>query len=200
LSVTNCLRLCLYADADFAGCPGTLRSTSGAQIQIEGSYTRFPIMARSIRQSAVANSTPDAELAALATAFRAMTIPAIDLWEVVLPVPVTCSDHEDNSACISVVTTGKNPTMRYIGRTQGINIQLLHEFLGTVNPDCPCAMVKTESADMVADVHTKGFTKSGEWNHVCRNANMFYAKDFDEVFKDHLVYFDEQKGVKEANI
>ena len=79
-----------YADADFAGCPRTLRSTSGAQIQIEGSHTRFPIMARSIRQSAVANSTPDAELAALAMAFRAMTIPAIDLWEVLLPVPVTC--------------------------------------------------------------------------------------------------------------
>ena len=26
----------VYADADFAGCPRTLRSTSGAQIQIEG--------------------------------------------------------------------------------------------------------------------------------------------------------------------
>ena len=157
-------------------------------------------MARSIRQSAVANLTPDAELAALAMAFRAMTIPAIDLWEVLLPVPVTCYVHEDNSACISVVTTGKNPTMRYIGRTQGINIQLLHEVLGTINPDCPCSMVKTQSADLVADVHTKGFTKSDEWNHVCRNANMFYAKDFDEVFGDHSIYFDKQKDAKKENI
>ena len=39
----------VYADADFAGCPRTLRSTSGAQIHIEGSCTRFPLFARSIR-------------------------------------------------------------------------------------------------------------------------------------------------------
>jgi hypothetical protein len=189
-----------YADADFAGDPRTLRSTSGAQIQIEGSHTRFPIIARSIRQAAVANSTPDAELAALAMAFRSMAIPMLDLWEVLLPVHVECYVHEDTSACISVVCTGKNPTMTYIGRTQGINIQLLHEFLGTVNPDCPCSLVKTESADMVADIHTKGFTKADEWRHVCRNANMFYAQDFVEALAKHSEYFDKQKGTAASNI
>ena len=42
-----------YADADFAGCARTLRSTSGAQLQVEGSFTCFPVMAHSIRQSLV---------------------------------------------------------------------------------------------------------------------------------------------------
>ena len=116
----------------------------------------------------------------------------IDLWDVLLPVEVECYIHEDNSACISVVTTGKNPTMRYIGRTQGINIQLLHEFLGTVNPDCPCNLVKTDSVDMVADIHTKGFTKADEWKHVCRNACMIYASDFAVAFKCHVEYFEKQ--------
>ena len=145
-----------YADADFAGCPRTLRSTSGAQIQIEGPHTRFPVCAQSKRQTAVANSTPDAELSAIAMLFRNMCVPAIDLWATLQPCPVTVFIHEDNAACISVLSTGKNPTMRYIGRTQGINIQLLHEFVGTVNPDCPCALVKTESDFMVADVHKIG--------------------------------------------
>ena len=54
----------VYADADFSGCPRTLRSTSGAQIHIEGSNTHFPSLARSIRQQATAYSTPNAELAA----------------------------------------------------------------------------------------------------------------------------------------
>ena len=54
-----------YADAVFAGCPRTLRSISGAQIQLEGPNTRFPLVARSIRQQAVANSTPDAKLSSL---------------------------------------------------------------------------------------------------------------------------------------
>ena len=59
----------VYADADFAGCPRTLRSTSGAQMQIEGANTRFPLFARSVRQQAVAHSIPDAELAAINMAF-----------------------------------------------------------------------------------------------------------------------------------
>ena len=88
------------------------------RIQFEGPNTRFPLLARSIRQQCVANSTPDAELAAIALAFRVMAIPALDLWDELLPVPVKVFVHEDNAACISVICSGKNPTMWYIGRTQ----------------------------------------------------------------------------------
>ena len=152
-----------YADADFAGCTRTLRSTSGAQIQIEGPNTRFPLYARSVRQQAVAHSTLDAELATINMLFRMMMVPAMDMWSCLSPLPIICFVHEENSACISVICSGKNPTMRHIGRTQGINIQMLHEFVGMINSDAPCALVKTESADMVADIHTKGFTNAEEW-------------------------------------
>ena len=188
-----------YADADFAGCPRTLRSTSGAQIQIEGPNTRFPLFARSIRQQAAANSTPDAELAAINMAFRVMIVPALDLWEVLLPCSVICFAHEENSACISVICSGKNPTMRYIGRSQGINIQILHEYLGIDNPDCPCYLIKTDSKDMVADIHTKGFIDPADWIHVCQNANMFYGVDLDDVVKPHVEYFLRQKEVEKSN-
>jgi len=58
------VQLHVYANADFAGCPRTLRSTSGAQIHIEGSCARFPVFPGSIRQQATAFCTPVAELAA----------------------------------------------------------------------------------------------------------------------------------------
>ena len=47
------LGLHTYADANFAGCPRTLRSTSGGQMHLEGPRSRFPIAARSVRQPCV---------------------------------------------------------------------------------------------------------------------------------------------------
>ena len=89
--------------------------------------------------------------------------------------------------------------MKYLNRTQGINIQMLHEFVGLDNPDCPCALVKTASKDMVADIHTKGFPNAEEWIHAHRIANLFYEKDFDEVFKEHIDYFIRQGAIAKSN-
>ena len=188
-----------YADAVFAGCPRTLRSTSGAQIQIEGPNTRFPSFAKSIRQQAAANSTPDAELAAINMAFRVTIVPALDLWKVLSPCSVICFVHEDNSACISVICSGKTPTMRSISRSQDINIQILHEFLGVDNPDRPCYLIETDSKDRVADIHTKGFIDPADWIYVCQNANMFYLSDSANVIEAHDEYFKRQLEVEKSN-
>ena len=37
------VRLALYADADFAGCVESLRSTSGGHLNLQGPNTRFPL-------------------------------------------------------------------------------------------------------------------------------------------------------------
>ena len=37
------LSLGLFADADFAGCAQSLRSTSGSHLQVQGKFTRFPL-------------------------------------------------------------------------------------------------------------------------------------------------------------
>ena len=37
------LSLELFADADFAGCAQTLKSTSGSHLQVQGKFTRFPL-------------------------------------------------------------------------------------------------------------------------------------------------------------
>ena len=37
------LSVSLFADADFAGCSQSMRSTSGSHMHIQGSHTRFPL-------------------------------------------------------------------------------------------------------------------------------------------------------------
>lgn len=50
------------ADANFAGCPRTLRSTSGAHVAIEGPNTLFSIAGCSARQTRTCNCTAESEL------------------------------------------------------------------------------------------------------------------------------------------
>ena len=56
------LTLSLFADADFAGCVQSLRSTSGSHMHIQGGHTRFPLSGGSKRQGCVSHSTPEAEI------------------------------------------------------------------------------------------------------------------------------------------
>ena len=74
----------LFADADFAGCPYTARSTTGGFLSLWGSHTRFPIAAVCRRQQCTSHSTPEAEIVAADTALRTIGIPALELWSIVL--------------------------------------------------------------------------------------------------------------------
>ena len=74
-----------YADADFAGCDKTLRSTTGACMIMEGSFTRFPVAARSIKQGCISCSTPEAELVACHYAYKNLCLPMLDLLLIVSP-------------------------------------------------------------------------------------------------------------------
>ena len=69
------VHLALYADADFAGCIDSLRSTSGGHLNIQGPNTRFPLSGSSKRQGCVSHSTPEAEIVAADVAMRSMIIP-----------------------------------------------------------------------------------------------------------------------------
>ena len=51
----------LFADADFAGCPYTLRSTSGCQATLAGPNASFPWAASSARQTSLVQSLQQAE-------------------------------------------------------------------------------------------------------------------------------------------
>ena len=74
----------LFADADFAGCPQTMRSTSGVWLAVMGPTTCCPLSGMSKKQTAVSHSTPEAEIVAADLALRTEGIPAIELWNILL--------------------------------------------------------------------------------------------------------------------
>jgi hypothetical protein len=69
---------------------------------------------------------------------------------------------EDNTASARVIETGKNPTMRHLGRTHKVCIQWIHErfqekdMLLTI---CPTAL-------QAADIFTKAFSNADKWKEV----------------------------------
>ena len=112
----------LFADADFAGCEETLRSTSGVHLAIRGPNTCFPISGPSKRQSCVSHSTPEAEIVAADFALRLGGLPCLDLWQMLLPHKPRLIAHEDNQAMMTVVKFGRNPTMRYLKWTHRVSV------------------------------------------------------------------------------
>jgi len=189
-----------YSDADFAGCPRTLKSTTGIQQHIEGPHSCHPTGASSKRQPCVNDSTPAAELTALHQCVKQMMIPAIDLWELVLP-KVDGVVHEDNQTAIKTTETGKNQTMKYLQRAGGISVAFLHQMLGGKNPALPMNLEYTASELMVADIHTKGFTDVTEWTHARMLANVCAPAEIIHRIQTHAKWYGFQGKVpKDAEI
>ena len=100
----------LFADADFAGCTATQRSTSGYHFAIRGPNTCFPITGVTRKQACVSHSTPEAEIVSADLALRHSGLPGFALWWTLLPQKPRLMFHEDNQTMIRVVETGRNPT------------------------------------------------------------------------------------------
>ena len=66
----------IYADADYAGCGQSLRSTSGSHMMAFGSHTRFPLAGGSKRQGCVSHSTPKLRSSQQITHFALMPFPS----------------------------------------------------------------------------------------------------------------------------
>lgn len=66
----------LYADADFAGCQETSRSTTGLFLYLQGPGKRFPLQGQTKQPSCVSHSAPEAGIVAADFALRTVGIPA----------------------------------------------------------------------------------------------------------------------------
>ena len=110
----------LFADADFAGCTDTQRSTNGLFLALRGPRSCFPIAGVSKRQTCVSHSTPESEMVSMDHALRHCGLPCLNLWHRLLPHKPGLSVQEDNQAMLKAVQSGRNPTMRYLGRTRGV--------------------------------------------------------------------------------
>ena len=154
------VRLALYADADFAGCIDSLRSTSGGHLNIQGPNTRFPLSGSSKRQGCVSHSTPEAEIVAADVATR---MPALKLVERILKKSPNFVFYDDNKAMIGVVRSGRNPTMRHLERSHGVSISWMHEMFTR-----DYMYLAYEVTDrMAADIYTKAFNDGRKWKHAC---------------------------------
>ena len=83
---------------------------------------------------------------------RTVGFPYLTFWHTITTHNPPLLVHDDNQAMIRVVQTGKNPTMRYLGRTHRISRAWLHEVFQ--NPQHK--LVYKESGNMCADIYTKG--------------------------------------------
>ena len=147
------LSVSLFADADFAGCSKSLRSTSGSHMHIQGVHTRFPLSGGSKRQGCVSHSTPEAEIVAADVTLRTMGLLALSIWETMTGKSPKLLFHDDNQGMIGVVRSGKNPTMRHLERTHGISITSMHEHFKKSN----YVLMYEVTSKMAADIRTKGF-------------------------------------------
>ncbi len=74
----------LFVDADFVGCPYTLKSTNGCHFDIEGPNSRFPISAGCNGQTSTAQSSTEAEISSLNAGMKNRADPAITVLRMIL--------------------------------------------------------------------------------------------------------------------
>ena len=78
-------------------------------------------------------------------------IPAILLWSAVLKRPVHLILREDNTACMQVITTGNNPTMRHLERVHNVAVKWIHEQYVSQH----FTVTRVETNAQAADIFTK---------------------------------------------
>mgnify|MGYP002176408590 FL=1 len=174
----------LFADADFAGCPESQRSTSGLHLAIRGPTTCFPIAGASKRQTCVAYSTPEALIAAAAFALRMAGLPGLQLWDTLFERAVVLQVNEDNQDMVRVCQTGRNPTMRYLERTQRVCVASLYEYVCLA-----CIELVYEATHrQCADIYTKAFPEASEWYAVLLLVNVCDGRKLEQLLTSFTVH------------
>ena len=163
----------IYADADYAGCGQSLRSTSGSHMMAFGSHTRFPLAGGSKRQGCVSHSTCEAEIVAADYALRTHAVPVISLWKTLVGSDPKIIFHDDNQGMIAIIRSGQNPTMRHLERTHGISIQWMREIF----QNDLIYLVYEVTSKMCADIHTKAFKDHMTWRRACMLINILSYND-----------------------
>ena len=79
-------RLGLSQDSDFAGDLEDSKSTSGGTLCIFGSHTFVPISWMCKKQTAVSHSSTESEIISLDTGLRLDSLPALELWDLIVSV------------------------------------------------------------------------------------------------------------------
>jgi hypothetical protein len=95
---------------------------------VSGSHF-WPVSWWSRKQSAIARSTPESELASANAAVYGALIPCSELLNKMLGFEVVAQLAEDNSTCEQVLQRGCSPSLRHLARTHKISLAALSESL-----------------------------------------------------------------------
>ena len=98
---------------------------------------------------------------AMHATLRTVTIPMMELWKPLLP-GIKSLVFGDNESMLQVLKTGRNPTMRHLGRTHRVSVAWLHEQYKSGLFD----FVIRRSEFMAADIFTKACAVSSRWLEV----------------------------------
>ena len=172
------VKLVLYCDADLASDRNDHKSTSGVYLALQGPSTFVPIAAYCRKQTSISKSTPEAEVVALHDGITKQGIPGLVLWEQLKGKNQIITVAEDNQAAVRIIISGKNPNMRYLSRTQRVDIARLNHFYSSSLfelIDCP---TEFQAANMM----TKAISDSREWNRDMCTTGHFTA----EVIERHM--------------
>ncbi len=145
-----------FPDADHAGCPETAKSTSGGWSELAGSGTAAGVAWYSKRQGSVSHSTTEAETISADKMLREVAIPMQCFWGVLLRYEPKIVLNEDNQATIAVWAAGYSKQLRYLAKTQCVDLAFCHERLSQDD----CEMNYIETSLQKGDLYTKGLARA----------------------------------------
>ena len=114
-------------------------------------------------------------------------IPALALWDIIGPTMMVPMFHEDNQAMILVTMSGRNPTMRHIGRVHRVSVQWLHERIGKHPDNDGTVLFYDDTHNMSADIYTKFFSAPDKWDHALHLINVLHADELIDEFLSEWV-------------
>lgn len=168
-----------FADADLCGDQFSGRSTSGGIIELmTGKGQAFVLDWWSRRQSAVATSTCESELASLSFMAKEHSLPMQDLWEHLLCRTMISKHLEDNMSCILVCRAGFSLHLRYLAKHSRLNL----EFLKDLTDDESRPLLRVGTKDQHADGFTKGLVGVA-FTQACQSIGLLFNVDFSEQLK-----------------
>ncbi|CAN0862290.1 Retrovirus-related Pol polyprotein from transposon TNT 1-94 [Linum grandiflorum] len=163
---TGSAELHAYADADYAGCVDTRRSTSGWCVKIGDSCIAW----RCKKQERISKSSTEAEYRSMSEVCSEVVWLTRLLAELSYPVDLPVHLHADNTSAIQIAS---NPVLH--DRTKHIETHVHYIRQLTQTGEVKIHYLNTE--DQIADVLTKALATSRHWylstKLMCRDQHQF---------------------------
>ncbi|CAN0903190.1 Retrovirus-related Pol polyprotein from transposon RE1 [Linum grandiflorum] len=164
--VSGSATLTAYADADYAGCVDTRRSTSGWCIKFGDSCITW----RCKKQDRVAKSSTEAEYRSMSEVCSEVVWLTRLLSELGRPVQLPVALHADNTSAIQIAT---NPVLHERTKHIETHVHYIRELVR--DGDIKLHYLKTD--DQIADLLTKAVLTSRHWylsnKLMCRDQHQF---------------------------